>query len=235
MAQKTPNGRLVAICGIDGSGKATQTALLAKRAAAEGWTVEQVSFPRYGEGFFGELIQRYLRGEFAERASDVNPYLAALPYACDRWETSGLLHRRLAEGRLVLCNRYVPANQAHQGSKLAAGDQRRAFVEWVDRLEYGVFGLPRPDLHLLLDLPPALSVGLVEGRNALLGPSRARDIHESDLRHLQDAAAVYRDLAAGDPGRWALIACAESGSVLPPDRIARSVWARVRPVLYTER
>jgi len=225
-------GRLVAICGIDGSGKTTQAALLADRARAEGLEVRSISFPRYGEGFFAELIERYLRGEFAARAGQVSPYLAALPYACDRWEAAPLLAAWLREADLVICNRYVPANMAHQGSKLPAGPKRRAFFDWVERLEYDVFRLPRPDLHVLLDVPVSVAMDLARARNVGEGRAEEADIHERDAAYLEATAAAYRELARLEPSRWAVVQCDEEGSLKPPERIASAVWAAVRQVLY---
>ncbi|MHC4481047.1 MAG: dTMP kinase [Planctomycetota bacterium] len=230
-------GRLVAICGIDGSGKATQANLLASRAEACGLRAELISFPRYGQSFFADLIERYLRGEFAARAADVDPYLAALPYALDRWQAAPQLRRWLEAGALVICNRYVPANMAHQGSKAASAGQRRAFCRWVAELEYDVLELPRPDLHLLLDVPPALAMRLMDGREPQRGATdRKPDIHESDLEHLRATGAAYREIAgqgAEEPGggAWAVIACTEGQQMLPPDQIAGRVWSEVRKLL----
>ncbi len=222
-------GRLVAICGIDGSGKATQTELLAGRAREEGLDVREVSFPRYGQGFFADLVERYLRGDFAEQAGDVDPHLAALPYALDRWQTSGELREWLAGGSLVICNRYVPANLAHQGSKLASPDERQEFVAWIEELEYDVLGIPRPDLQVLLDVPVSVSMRLVRERAAASGGSL--DIHEEDLGHLEAAAAVYREVAARDADAWAVIPCADGQVIRPPEAIAADVWARVAAIL----
>jgi len=231
-ADSTRRSRLVAICGIDGSGKATQTDLLARRAEADGLAVESLSFPRYGDGFFGELIERYLRGEFAPRAGDVSPYLASLPYACDRWEAAPRIRAWLDEGRLVLCNRYVPANVAHQGAKMTSEQDWRAFADWVDRLEYGVFGLPRPDLHLLLDVPAAIAARLCRHRRRADTGADQRDIHEDDMAHLEATAAIYRRLAQEGAGRWLTVQCLEGDRLLPPDRIADRAWAEAQAILY---
>jgi len=228
----TRKGRLIAICGIDGSGKATQTALLARRAEAAGHAVRQISFPRYGEGFFAELIERYLRGEFAARATEVSPYLAALPYALDRWQAAPRLRAWLAEGCVVICNRYVPANMAHQGSKLPSETERRAFFQWVSELEYGVLELPRPDLQILLDVPPAQAAELVSGRRAAAGLAEAKDIHERDMGHLEATAGAYHEIARAGLGKWAVVGCVRRGVLLSPEEIAETVWREAKGLLY---
>lgn len=225
-------GRLIAVCGIDASGKTTQVDLLAARLQSEGFTPRVMSFPRYGEGFFGDLIQRYLRGEFAANAADVSPYLASLPYACDRWEAAPRLREWLDASCTVLCNRYVPANLAHQGSKMATAAEREAFRQWDERLEYDVFRLPRPDLHILLDVAPEAAARLVRQRNAANGTPDGTDIHERDIAHLEATAAAYREIAASGAGRWAVIRCVDDGELLPRETIADSVWAEVHPILY---
>jgi len=227
-------GKLIALCGIDASGKTTQTELLRQRAQREGFSVRQVSFPRYGEGFFAELIQRYLRGEFARRAADVSPYLAALPYACDRWQAAPLLRQWLDEGHVVLCNRYVPANLAHQGSKLPSAEDRAEFYAWDCRLEYEVLGLPRPDLQVLLEVDTDCAVALRRQRDARQGRAEGDDIHEADVAYLRATAAAYREVAQTTPGPWAVVQCTEDGTMLPPEEIAEAVWAEARQVLYNK-
>jgi len=227
-------GRLIALEGIDASGKATQTALLAQRAEAAGLRVRTISFPRYGEGFFAEMVERYLRGEFARRAGDVSPYLAALPYACDRWQAAPVLREWLSEGHVVVCNRYVAANLAHQGSKLASPAERREFFGWDLRLEHEVFGLPRPDLQVLLEVPTDVAVALRRERDVREGRQEGHDIHEADLAYLQATAEAYRQVAAETPGLWAVVQCAGGGRMLPPERINEALWDEARGVLYNK-
>jgi len=227
MTTRASRGRMVALCGIDGSGKTTQARLLAERAAGEGLTVQTVSFPRYGQGIFAELIERYLRGEFAPRAADVSPRLAALPYALDRWQAAPRLRQWLAEGAFVICNRYVAANMAHQGSKLPGEDDRAAFYAWVAQLEYGALALPRPDMQILLDVPPGVATGLVKGRDEEVGQTVGGDIHESDGGYLEATALAYREVATRTDGPWAAIDCVRDGRLMPPDQVAERVWAAV--------
>ncbi len=226
-------GRLIALCGIDASGKTTQTDLLRERLTAEGFSVEQVSFPRYGQSFFADLIERYLRGEFAAEAGKVSPYLAALPYACDRWQAAPQLRAWLQAGRVVLCNRYVAANLAHQGSKLTRPDERRQFYRWNLELEHEVFGLPSADLNVLLDMPSELALELVRRRNAETGAAENHDIHEADAQYLSATGQAYREIARETPERWATVSCTEQNQLLPPRRIAARVWEAARRVLYT--
>ncbi len=228
-------GKLIALEGIDASGKATQTALLRERVEAAGLSVRTVSFPRYGEGFFAELIERYLRGEFARRAGDVSPFLAALPYACDRWQAAPMLREWLGEGHVVLCNRYVAANLAHQGSKLADAAERLAFYDWDLRLEHEVLALPRPDLQVLLEAPTDVAVALRRERDAREGRAEGGDIHEADAAYLRATAGAYREVADRTPGPWAIVQCAEGGRMLPPDRISDAVWDAARRVVYNRR
>lgn len=238
MDTQLESGRLVVLSGIDGSGKTTQAALLAGRLREEGRPVRLLSFPRYEDGFFGELIQRYLHGEFAGSAGEVSPYLAALPYACDRWEAASELGRWLDEGAVVISNRYVAANMAHQGSKIESTRERRLFWEWIERLEYGVFRVPRPHLCVLLDMPPQVAARLLEARPEDERIAFQDDIHESDPRHLELTAQAYREIAAGAPSaqlgtgrRWAVVACAAQGQPFDPLDIAAQVWEEVRQIL----
>ena len=223
-------GCLIAICGIDGSGKTVQTAMLCRRAQEAGWLVRSIEFPRYGEGFFGPLIARYLRGDFAKDPAQVSPYLAALPFACDRWEAGPTLRRWLEDGALVVCNRYVAANLAHQGGKIQSPQERAGFLRWVEKLEYEVFALPLPDLQVWLDMPPEVAVKLIACKKRHGQLEEARDIHESSLAHLEATRAVYHQLASATTG-WATVKCASEGQPLPPERIAEELWRRVKPLL----
>jgi len=223
-------GHLIAICGIDGSGKTVQCELLCRRARQAGWRVETMGFPRYGEGFFADLVARYLRGEFGQDPAQVNPYLAALPFACDRWEAAPTLRAWLATGALVVCNRFVAANLAHQGAKIAAPAERGEFLRWVEELEYGVFALPRPAVNVWLDMPVEIACTLISKKGERKYLRQTRDIHESSLSHLKATHEVYRELAErGDD--WVTIECSREGQPLPPEEIAERVWSAVSQAL----
>jgi dTMP kinase len=209
-------GFLVAIEGIDGSGKGTQAALLAERARAEGLEVATFSFPRYGESPFSDLISDYLNGELG----DVRPELPALLYAADRLAAKEELLRAVAAHDLVVLDRYVASNLAHQGAN--AGPERRAeVVRWISDLEWGLYALPRPDLTVLLDLPVARARQQVRRKSPRGYTQLAEDVLEAADVHLEAAAEVYRELAARDPS-WAAVDAARG-----PEAVAEEVWRLV--------
>src|SRR5579864_3132642 len=138
----SPRGKLIVLEGIDGSGKRTQLGLLAREFDARGLSTVQVSFPRY-ESSFGKLVARYLNGEFGSLDA-VDPHFSALIYAGDRFEAKGQLESALAAGKIVLADRYIGSNLAHQTSRAAPG-QREEFLRWLKHLEYDLYGLPVED------------------------------------------------------------------------------------------
>src|SRR5271167_2323176 len=105
-------GKFIVLEGIDGSGKRTQLELLARTFTERGIPFSQISFPDY-EGFFGKLVAQFLNGEFGALEA-VDPHFSALLYAGDRLEAKPLLDAALASGKIVLADRYVGSNLAHQ-------------------------------------------------------------------------------------------------------------------------
>ena len=223
-------GKLIVIAGIDGSGKSEQTRRLVERLRAEGLVAGQEDFPQYESAFFGQTIGRYLRGEFGP-ASEVNGYLASVLYAGDRWEAKGRMTAALERGEVIVCNRYVSANLAHQGGKIASDEEREAFFKWDEDLEFGVFKIPRPDLVVFLWLPLDVAAQLVEkkaARDYLKGGKK--DGHEADASHLANAQRVYEHLCATRPN-WRRVECVEGGRLLSIDEVAERVWETVMPVV----
>jgi dTMP kinase len=219
-----PLGKLIAIEGVDGSGKRTQTDLLARALAARGVPCATFSFPRYGS-FFGKMIARFLNGEFGPLEA-VNPHLAALLYAGNRLEAKPELEAALAAGKTILADRYIASNLAHQGSRVPP-ERRAEFLAWLRELEYKIYDLPAESLVIYLRAQPAHAQQLVEKKAAREYTSRKHDLLESDLAHLEQTAQVY-DVLAAEPN-WVTIECldAASGKMQSPDEIHRAVLAAV--------
>jgi dTMP kinase len=222
---------LIDIEGIDGSGKGTQSRLLCERLGREGYAAELLSFPRYDATLFGRAIGEFLNGQFGGLA-DVHPFLVSLLFAGDRFESKQLLLDSLRTKDVVVLDRYVPSNVAHQASKVT-GAERAELTRRILQIEFEIYGLPRPDLVLLLDLPTNVARELVAKKSARTYTARAADIQEADLAYMQNVHAVYQELARTEPG-WRVIACCgATGLAAVPqlrsmEEIAEDVWQVVR-------
>jgi dTMP kinase len=217
-------GKFIAIEGIDGSGKRTQIDLLSRAFDARGLPYVRCSFPRY-ESSFGRLVARFLNGEFG-RLDAVDAHLSALLYAGDRFEARAELEAALAAGKMVLADRYVGSNLAHQGARV--GPQRREdFISWLKRTEYGIYGLPAEDLVIYLRLPAIEAHRLVGLKSTRHYTTLERDLQEADLKHLEQAALVY-DRLATEPN-WVTVECFDitAHQLRPPEEVHRGVMAAV--------
>ena len=216
----TPRGKLIALEGIDGSGKRTQLDLLARELDARGRAILRIGFPRY-ESSFGKLVARYLNGEFGSLEA-VDPHLSALLYAGDRLEAKNELESALAAGKIVLADRYIGSNLAHQSGRVPP-EQRDDFLAWLKHLEYGLYGLPVEDLVVYLRVPTAEAYRLIGTKAPRAYTSRQRDIQEADVSHLEQTALLYDRLATAS--NWTRIDCTntKSGALYSPEEIHQAV------------
>lgn len=217
-------GKLIALEGIDGSGKQTQMDLLARALDARGQAAFRIGFPRY-ESFFGKLVGQYLNGDFGALDA-VDPHFSALLYAGDRFEAKPEIEAALSAGRVVLADRYIGSNLAHQSARVPAGE-RDEFLAWLRRLEYGLYSLPAEDLVVYLRVPVAEAHRLVGLKSARAYTSLKRDIQEADIKHLEQTATIYDRLAT--EANWARIDCinAATGVLNSPDEIHGAVLRAV--------
>lgn len=221
-------GVLIAIEGIDGSGKHTQAKLLEHSLVSRGYSVYATGFPQY-ESWFGSMVGKFLNGEFGSLDA-VDPHFSALLYAGDRFEAKARIQSALNEGKVVLVDRYIASNLAHQVAR-APVEKRSEFLRWIEHLEYYVYGLPRENLILYLRVPPSQAQKLVALKAERSYTRRTHDLLEKSLCHLEDAAEMYDMLSRSKP--WATIQCfdAQSGSVRLPEEIALEVLSAVQCVL----
>ena len=217
-------GKFIVLEGIDGSGKRTQIEALAREFGRRGMALSQISFPNYG-GFFGKLVAQFLNGEFGPLAA-VDPHFSALLYAGDRLESKPAIESALAAGKIVLADRYVASNLAHQGAR-APREKRPEFLAWLKQLEYQVHALPAEDLVIYLRLPVAEANRLVGRKGARDYTKSRRDLQEADLAHLEAASQVYDELARQP--NWITIECfnAASGALREPAEIHAEITAAV--------
>lgn len=219
-------GRLIAIEGIDGSGKGTQAARLVESLRATGARVSLVSFPRYSETFFGARIGDFLNGRFGS-LSEVHPFLAATLFAGDRMESRSLLNDLLSQNDVLVLDRYVASNIAHQASK-RSGAERQELVEWIERLEFEVNGLPRPDRVILLDLPASEAQKLIARKAARSYTEKSADLQEADATYLEEVRQVYLGLAAAN-ANWLAIPVVSNGVLRSIDAVAAEILAGALP------
>lgn len=219
-------GKLIVIEGTDGSGKKTQTQLLVQRLQKEGRPVSTFSFPQYGKKSAGPT-EEYLNGRYGP-ASGVNSYAASIFYAVDRFDLSQEIKKQLSEGKTVVSDRYVDSSAGHQGGKMDDLKERKKYVDWLYDLEYRIFGIPKPDLVLILHVPAEVGQQLVDKK-----PVRdyiehgKRDVHEADPNHLKKAEESYLWLAKNDPAGHKLVECVKDGQLLSPEEIHNLVYKAV--------
>lgn len=222
-------GLFIMIDGIDGSGKGLQTELLKKHLAEQGYPVEMVSFPRYGHKSAAP-IEDYLNGLYGT-ADEVGPYRGSILYAVDRFAASHDIRKWLADGKIVIANRYVSSNMGHQGGKITDSEERKKFFTWNYDLEYRIFALPKPDVQLILHVDPVVAQELVDKKGAreYVGGAK-RDIHEADLNHLRNAEHTYVEMTKIFPD-FQLVECMEDGNIMTPEKIQELIWKRIAPLL----
>ena len=215
---------LIAIEGIDGSGKGTQARQLYDRLIAEGTSAAVLSFPRYSETVFGGLIGDYLNGRFGT-LEQVHPLLASLLFSGDRFESLAVLRNACERHEVVILDRYTASNIAHQGSRATAEEQPQ-LMDLIDRIEHEVFRLPRADLTVLLDIPVEIAVDLIARKTPRDYTERTADLHEANVSYLEDVRKVYQKLAETKPG-WHVVSVTEGNTVRPIAEIGNEIASLV--------
>lgn len=229
---------LIVLEGLDGAGKSTQVKLLKQFLTDKGVNLRYLHFPRYDAPLYGELIGKYLRGDFGS-IEQVHPQIVALLFALDRMDAAATIKEWLAAGDCVLLDRYVYSNIAYQCAKMATqehyGPQREELAEelrnWIFDTEYNKYGIPKPDLNLFLDVPISfVDSKLKESRSGdddrdyLNGKE---DIHEADIKFQISVRDFYLKQTQADKD-FVKVCCQDAdGNMLPPDQIFRNISAQV--------
>jgi dTMP kinase len=200
-------GRLIAFEGVEGSGKSTQLELLRQALVGRGREVVVTREPG------GTPAGERMRAVLLDPGVELHPRAEALLFAAARAElVDAVIRPALERGAVVLCDRYLDSSLAYQGDARGLG---RGPVEEVNRFATG--GL-LPDLVVLLDLDPASGLRRRSGE--------LDRIEAQDLDFHRRVRQAFCDLAAADPGRFAVV-----DATAPVDQVAAQVKAAVLPLL----
>lgn len=215
-------GTLFVIEGVDGAGKATQTAKLVERLSADGKNPLKITFPDY-ENKSSDIVKMYLNGAFGAHANDVNAKAASTFFALDRyvsyktrWEKDYL------ENRVIVADRYVTSNMIHQASKLDSIAEKEAFLDWLTDFEYGIYKLPQPSKVVFLDMPPEIAAELTKTRANKSTGEMVQDIHESDRAYIQKS--YDNALWVAKKYGWHIVSCVKDGRVRTIEDISDEVY-----------
>lgn len=186
-------GKLIVIEGTDCSGKDTQGKLLIKKLQDKGINCIMFDFPNYntptgkivGGPFLGK--QEISNCYFEEGPVAVDPKISCLYYSADFKYNINKINSYLEKGYYVVLDRYVPSSLAHQGSKISNKDDRFEMFQWIDKLNYWLLGLPKPDITVFLHVPFLYVKELLKTRTSL-------DENEKNDEHLKNAEQTYLEL-----------------------------------------
>lgn len=216
---------LIVLEGLDGAGKSTQVKLLKEYIQSKGKQLRYLHFPRFDAPVYGDLIAKFLRGDFGA-INQVHPQLVALLFAEDRREASTMIREWLDNGDVVLLDRYVYSNIAYQCSKMKNKEESDALRDWIFNLEYNTYNIPRPDVNLFLDVPISfVDKKLKENREGddreyLKGKS---DIHEANIQFQIDVRELYLEQTVLDKNFVRVECSGAQGEMLPPDQIFANI------------
>lgn len=219
------NGKLIIIeSGSDASGKATQTKKLYERLLKDGHNVKKVEYPNYASES-SALVKMYLRGDFGDKPSDVDPYIASTFYAADRYASfktqwEGFYN----DGGIILADRYTTSNMVHQAAKMDK-ENRDKYLDWLFDYEFNMYKIPEPDCVIFLDVPVEFSKNLMENRKNKITGELKKDIHESDIKYLEKSYNNSLDIV--DKYNWNKIKCVENDNLRSIESIHEEIYKLV--------
>lgn len=214
-------GKLILIEGTDCSGKQTQSDLLLKKLIEAGKKVVKVSFPMYdtptgkivGGPYLGK--ESICSGWFKEGANNVSAKVASLYYAADRLYNIDKINDYLQKDYIVLLDRYVTSNMAHQAGKIKNKEERLKMFKWIEQLEYGLLELPEPDIKIFLHMPYEYSKMLQKNRGEL-------DELETSEENLRNAENTYLEMV--ELYNFYQIECVKNNSIRSIEDISEEVY-----------
>ena len=213
-------GKIIVIEGTDCSGKETQSKKLEEYLKQSGKKCKRFYFPNY-ESPTGKIVggpylgkEEYGNSFFKEGAVNVDPHVICLYYAADRKYNMTEIEKYLNKGYYVILDRYTTSNLAHQGSKIHDKDERFNMYQWIDKLEYWLLKLPKPDKTIFLHMPLKYTLELMKNRKNF-------DEHEKDPAYLKNSEDAYIELS--ELYNWDKIECVKDDKIISIDEISQEI------------
>jgi dTMP kinase len=186
---------MINIEGIDGTGKETTSRTLEIKLINLGYKVKTVAYPQYGK-WHSFLVTMYLRGTFGKDPMKINPKLASIFYAIDRffhWHLS--LRWQVNKFDFIIFDRHTASNIIHQAAKGLKTWEEISIAGFVLKLEHRILRIPRPHLIVILNLPVSKAIEAMKDR-------KKTDIHESAISYLEDCVKAINLFSGISKLRW---------------------------------
>lgn len=224
--------KFIVIAGTDCSGKETQTKMLVENLKKLGIKVCYIDFPNYNSST-GKIVGGPCIGKehigvsfFEEGFSNVDPKVACLYYAADRRYNLPKMEELFKEYDVVISDRYVESNMAHQGGKIKTKEDRISIYKWIEELEYNLLSLKRPDATIFLYMPYECTMKLSQNRDEKL------DSVESDSNYLKNSEMAYLELS--DLYNFKKVNCSISDEIRSKEDISKEVLEKVLEIIKEE-
>ncbi|MBE6161309.1 MAG: hypothetical protein E7158_03725 [Firmicutes bacterium] len=229
-------GKLIVVEGTDCSGKETQTNMLMERLKRDGYSVCKFSFPMYDTPT-GKIIGACLLGKphmceellqenhsfFPEGGGNIDPLVAIALYAADRRYNLPRIMEALDNNDVLILDRYVPSNMAHRGGLAKNKLERKYIYESIEKEEYDINEMPRPDKTILLYMPYEQACILKQNRK------EKPDETETNEEYLRRGEEAYLELA--EMYKYDVINCTDNERIRTIEEINEDVYQSVLSML----
>ena len=229
-------GKLIVVEGTDCSGKETQTNMLMEKLISDGYSVAKLSFPMYDTPT-GKIIGACLLGKphmcdellkddhsfFPEGGGNIDALAAIDLYAADRRYNLPRVMDALENNDVLILDRYVPSNMAHRGGLINDKLERKYMYDIIDKKEYEINGMPRPDKTILLYMPYEQACILKQNRK------EKPDETETNEEYLRRGEMAYLELA--QLYKYDVINCTDNDNIRTIDDINEDVYQNVKKIL----
>lgn len=216
-------GKLITFEGTDCSGKETQTDLIVEKLRKKGYKVAKFALPYYssptGKIIAGPYLGKFGEAYFEEGATNVDPYAVSLYYTADRVYNRKHVEKALEDNDIVILDRYMHSNLAHQGSKFINKEERERFYQFMETLEFDQLKLTKPNHTFFLHMPTDFAVELRKGR------AEKADQHESQIEYLKTTEKIYLELC--ERNNFIKISCVENNKIKTIEEINNDIFKKL--------